>query len=316
MLRLINIYFIFGLLFNFTFFTSPLLAAEKTTGNTIQDPFARGVIKPPQYSTNLDREKSLNGRLDDVRALADFRYYRILGIYQNEQSALKDVIEISWPEKVDVSSNNAFYVSLGTFPEKKLAQQAGRDFIATFINNLNHRVIIRGSKDSTFGFADRENNNKKRSPEKKLAYELEYGPFNNSEFARANCFFLRNQISQYSLDCALINKRLVHKEERMKDIASSATIGLSQAGLMALKDSPLAFNQKDLLSTVLTVYEGENLGTSDFFIVNINQYGIYVASKFDESLLIPAVTIPVNLQNIPAGGPTPALPAAPPAKTN
>ena len=172
MLRLINIYFIFGLLFNFTFFTSPLLAAEKTTGNTIQDPFARGVIKPPQYSTNLDREKSLNGRLDDVRSLADFRYYRILGIYQNEQSALKDVIEISWPEKVDVSSNNAFYVSLGTFPEKKLAQQAGRDFIATFINNLNHRVIIRGSKDSTFGFADRENNNKKRSPEKKLAYEL------------------------------------------------------------------------------------------------------------------------------------------------
>ena len=85
---------------------------------------------------------------------------------------------------------------------------------------------------------------------------------------------------------------------------------------MALKDSPLAFNQKDLLSTVLTVYEGENLGTSDFFIVNINQYGIYVASKFDESLLIPAVTIPVNLQNIPAGAPTPALPAAAPSKTN
>ena len=316
MLRLINIYFIFGLLFNFTFFTSPLLAAEKTTGNTIQDPCARGVIKPPQYSTNLDREKSLNGRLDDVRALADFRYYRILGIYQNDQSSLKNVIEISWPEKVDVSSNNAFYISLGTFPEKKLAQQAGRDFIATFINNLNHRVIIRGNKESIFGFADRENNNKKRSPEKKLAYELEYGPFNNSEFARANCFFLRNQISQYSLDCALINKRLVHKEERSKDIASSATIGLSQAGLMALKDSPLAFNQKDLLSTVLTVYEGENLGTSDFFIVNINQYGIYVASKFDESLLIPAVTFPVNLQNITAGGPAPGLPAAPPAKTN
>ena len=316
MLRLLNIYFVFGLLFNFTFFNSPLLAAEKTLGNTIQDPFARGVIKPPQYSTNLDREKSLNGRLDDVRALADFRYYRILGIYQNEQSALKDVIEISWPEKVDVSSNNAFYISLGTFYEKKLAQQAGRDFIATFINNLNHRVIIRGNKDSTFGFADRENNNKKRSPEKKLAYELEYGPFNNLEFARANCFFLRNQISQYSLDCALINKRLVHKEERIKDIASSATIGLSQAGLMALKDSPLAFNQKDLLSTVLTVYEGENLGTSDFFIVNINQYGIYVASKFDESLLIPSVTFPVNMQNITAGGPAPGLPAAAPSKTN
>lgn len=316
MLRVINKYFIFVLLFNFTFFNSPLLAAEKTLGNTIQDPFARGVIKPPQYSTNLDREKSLNGRLDDVRALDDFRYYRILGIYQNEQSSLKNVIEISWPEKVDVSSNNAFYISLGTFYEKKLAQQAGRDFIATFINNLNHRVIIRGNKDSTFGFADRENNNKKRSPEKKLAYELEYGPFNNLEFARANCFFLRNQISQYSLDCALINKRLVHKEERIKDIASSATIGLSQAGLMALKDSPLAFNQKDLLSTVLTVYEGENLGTSDFFIVNINQYGIYVASKFDESLLIPAVTFPVNMQNITAGGPAPGLPAAAPSKTN
>ncbi|GDX55503.1 hypothetical protein LBMAG29_08130 [Methylophilaceae bacterium] len=316
MLRLLNIYFVFGLIFNFTFFTSPLLAAEKTLGNTIQDPFARGVIKPPQYSTNLDREKSLNGRLDDVRALDDFRYYRILGIYQNEQSSLKNVIEISWPEKVDVSSNNAFYISLGTFYEKKLAQQAGRDFIATFINNLNRRVIIRGNKDSTFGFADRENNNKKRSPEKKLAYELEYGPFNNLEFARANCFFLRNQISQYSLDCALINKRLVHKEERIKDIASSATIGLSQAGLMALKDSPLAFNQKDLLSTVLTVYEGENLGTSDFFIVNINQYGIYVASKFDESLLIPAVTFPVNMQNVTAGGPSPGLPAAAPSKTN
>ena len=316
MLRLLNIYFVFGLLFSFTFFTSPLLAAEKTLGNTIQDPFARGVIKPPQYSTNLDREKSLNGRLDDVRSLADFRYYRILGIYQNEQSALKDVIEISWPEKVDVSSNNAFYISLGTFYEKKLAQQAGRDFIATFINNLNHHVIIRGNKDSTFGFADRENNNKKRSPEKKLAYELEYGPFNNLEFARASCFFLRNQLSQYSLDCALINKRLVHKEERIKDIASSATIGLSQAGLMALKDSPLAFNQKDLLSTVLTVYEGENLGTSDFFIVNINQYGIYVASKFDESLLIPSVTFPVNLQNITAGGLAPGLPAAAPSKTN
>jgi hypothetical protein len=98
----------------------------------------------------------------------------------------------------------------------------------------------------------------------------------------------------------------------MQDTANSASLGLSQAGLLALKDSSLAFNKQVLMATSATVYEGEMLGPPDFFIVNINQYGVYLASKFDEVMLIPAVTFPVNTgESLPASAP--GAPATPPS---
>lgn len=300
-----------------------IAAEKKEINNAIQDPFARGVLKPPQYGSNLDRTKSSNGRLDDIRSLNDLRYYRVLGIYENTDPSMHDVIEINASEK-EGASYHAFYIALGSSSEKKLAQQLSKDFINTLTINLNRSVIIKASKDSLQGFADREVNNKKKAPEKDIKYEVEYGPFNSPELASATCYFLKSKTNQFPLECDAIKKRLVYKSEKTKEMTGSATVGLSQTGLTAMKDPALAFSQKDLLDTVLTVYEGETLSAPDFFIVKINQYGIYLANKFDEVMLIPAVTFPVNNPNIsspatnlPAGAPSSNSPGNPvPIKTN
>ena len=272
----------------------PAIEIKEIT-NTIQDPFSRGVLKPPKYGSNLDRGKTSNGRLDDIRSLNDPRYYRVIGIYENEAISSKDIIEINAAEKNDVSYN-AFYIDLGNFSDKKVAQQLGKDFISMLSVNLNHKVIIKVSKDTSQDI-NADPKMQKKVATKKMQYEVEYGPFNNPELATATCYFLKSKTDQFPLMCNAIKKRLVNKRELMTNTAGSATVALSQAGLVALKDPVLDFKQKDLADTALTVYEGENLAGDNFFIVKINQYGIYLASKFDETMLIPAVTFPVNISD-------------------
>lgn len=309
----INIYIFMMFSSSLLFSTNIFAEQKKDSVDTLQDPFSRGILKPPQYGSSLDRLKGKNGRMDDFRALDDFRYYRVLGIYENESKPFSDAIEINTSEK-NAASYNAYYISLGTFFEKPLAQQTSRDFIATFNMHLNRRAIIIANKSNPRAFADRDVKNKKRSVEDKLTYEVEYGPFNNLDLATATCYFLKSRTNQFSLNCDLIHKRLKHKVETIQDTANSASLGLSQAGLLALKDSSLAFNKQVLMSTSATVYEGEMLGPPDFFIVNINQYGVYLASKFDEVMLIPAVTFPVNTgESLPASAP--GAPATPPSNS-
>ena len=306
---------VFCCLFNISIFS----AEKEDVVNTIQNPFARGILKPPQYGSILDRENSSNRRMDDIRALDDFRYYRTLAIYENDRKSIGDVIQINASEKAD-NSYNAFYIILGKFTDKKSAQQASRDFISALRSNLNHRVTIKECKGILSTYSSSAcNNNKKTSAEKVISYVVEYGPFSHSDLATATCYFLAGRTNQFILDCDLINKRLVYKDEITKELVASATVGLSQPGLIALRDSPLAFNQKDLIATSLAVYEGEMLGPPGFFIVDINQYGIYLASKFNENMLIPAVTFPVNNPIVapiasPAGT-APPTPLPTPAKT-
>ena len=250
----INIYIFIMFSSLFLFSTDIFAEQKKDSVDTLQDPFSRGILKPPQYGSSLDRIKSKNGRMDDFRALDDFRYYRVLGIYENESKPFSDAIEVNTSEK-NAASYNAYYISLGTFFEKTLAQQT-----------------------------------------------------------TATCYFLKSRTNQFPLNCDVIHKRLKHKVETMQDTANSASLGLSQAGLLALKDSSLAFNKQVLMATSATVYEGEMLGPPDFFIVNINQYGVYLASKFDEVMLIPAVTFPVNTgESLPASAP--GAPATPPSNS-
>lgn len=297
----------------------PAIETKEIT-NTIQDPFSRGILKPPKYGSNLDRSRTSNGRLDDIRSLNDPRYYRVLGIYENEAISISDIIEINVAEKND-ASYNAFYITLGNFSDKKAAQQLSKDFISVLSVNLNRKVIIKVSKDTSQDINADVSAQKKTAVKKMQFYEVEYGPFNNPELATATCYFLKSKTDQFPLMCDALKKRLVNQRELTKVTAGSATVGLSQAGLIALKDPLLDFKQKDLADTALTVYEGENLGGENFFVVKINQYGIYLASKFDEAMLIPAVTFPVNIsdpvmnsQNGLAGTApknTPASPALP-----
>ena len=73
----------------FLFSTNIFAEQKKDSVDTLQDPFSRGILKPPQYGSSLDRLKGKNGRMDDFRALDDFRYYRVLGIYENESKPFR-----------------------------------------------------------------------------------------------------------------------------------------------------------------------------------------------------------------------------------
>jgi hypothetical protein len=49
--------------------------------NALQDPFAKGLKHSPQYGTLDSANYSVYSRPDDLRALKDARYYRVVSIF-------------------------------------------------------------------------------------------------------------------------------------------------------------------------------------------------------------------------------------------
>ena len=59
----------------------------------------------------------------------------------------------------------------------------------------------------------------------------------------------------------------------------------------------MGFEKKSLAEYAWNVREGEPLGPKNFYVVNINKYGVYLASPFGEVTLIPSSTLPINIES-------------------
>jgi hypothetical protein len=123
---------------------------------------------------------------------------------------------------------------------------------------------------------------------------VEYGPYNTQELAKAACYFIGEVTKNTNQNCDSITKHRTNKDFESNN--NGASIGLSQAGIREYMNIDMGFNGKSLSDYAWPVKEGEPLGPKNFYIVNINKYGIYLASSYGELALIPSSTLPINIE--------------------
>lgn len=273
-------------------FVQITFAAEKSdvqdnSNLSIRDPFSRGLVRSPKYGSISSDRLSEYSRNDDLRSLSDIRYYRILGLFVNQTDSNKNFISDLGPIKPGINPNG-YYISLGSFNSLNLSKQSALDFLslqASFVNRIVSQHMA--------------------TKNKRMNYQLQYGPFASLEFAKSSCLFLKSNSKQIDLDCENIIKRpMVDKEKSLP--MNSASIGLSQAALVDYAQSAMSFDLNSIAETSVIVKEGERLGPQGFHIVRINHLGIYLASESGDIALIPPSTLPINLNiktDIPSQAP-------------
>ena len=256
-------------------------AAEKSdvqdsSNLSIQDPFSRGLVRSPKYGSINSDGLSEYSRSDDLRSLSDIRYYRVLGLFVNQADSNKNFISDLGPIKPGINPNG-YYISLGSFNSLNLSKQSALDFLslqASFVNRIVSQHMA--------------------TKNKRMNYQLQYGPFASLEFAKSSCLFLKSNSKQIDLDCENIIKRPMADKEKSLPM-NSASVGLSQAALVEYAQSAMSFDLNSIAEASVIVKEGERLGPQGFYVVRINALGIYLASESGDKALIPPSTLPINL---------------------
>jgi len=256
-------------------------AAEKSdvqdsSNLSIQDPFSRGLVRSPKYGSINSDGLSEYSRSDDLRSLSDIRYYRVLGLFVNQADSNKNFISDLGPIKPGINPNG-YYISLGSFNSLNLSKQSALDFLslqASFVNRIVSQHMA--------------------TKNKRMNYQLQYGPFASLEFAKSSCLFLKSNSKQIDLDCENIIKRPMADKEKSLPM-NSASIGLSQAALVEYAQSAMNYDLNSIAEASVLVKEGERLGPQGFYVVRINALGIYLASESGDKALIPPSTLPINL---------------------
>lgn len=247
--------------------------------NALQDPFARGLKHSPQYGTLDSTNYSVYSRPDDLRALKDARYYRVVSIFDkrsDEYATRNQAISV-----ITLSSqgdHNGFFFDLSVAFSEKEAKQQAKDFLFNYSDFINRSVLIRKQTDNN-----------------KPIFIVEYGPYKTQELAKAACYFMGEVIKNTNQNCESITKHRTNKDFESNN--NGASIGLSQAGIREYMNIDMGFNGKSLSDYAWSVKEGEPLGPKNFYIVNINKYGIYLASSYGEVALIPSSTLPINIES-------------------
>jgi hypothetical protein len=271
-----KIIFLSILLINLMFFISAGAEEMKKNQNgesNLKDPFSRGIKRSPEFGYVNERPEGHLSRQDDLRALSDFRYYRVMGISENEKQQ-DNFIDINDTKKIN--GPQAYYIELESFKEASKAKQYILDFQYSFKSNIRGYLI-----------------NRKIIKDKKSLFSVEIGPFQNQYVAQANCSFIKSYIASASLQCENFSKYTVSKNEK-KLMPNSASLGLSQFALEDLNARNLGFDVQDLTEASLEVNEGEALGPYGFYIIQITKKGIYLASMYGELAEIPGITFPIN----------------------
>ena len=256
-------------------------AAEKSdvqdsSNLSIQDPFSRGLVRSPKYGSINSDGLSEYSRSDDLRSLSDIRYYRVLGLFVNQADSNKNFISDLGPIKPGINPNG-YYISLGSFNSLNLSKQSALDFLslqASFVNRIVSQHMA--------------------TKNKRMNYQLQYGPFASLEFAKSSCLFLKSNSKQIDLDCENIIKRPMADKEKSLPM-NSASIGLSQAALVEYAQSAMNYDLNSIAEASVLVKEWERLGPQGFYVVRINALGIYLASESGDKALIPPSTLPINL---------------------
>lgn len=246
--------------------------------SALQDPFAKGLKHSPQYGTLDSANYSVYSRPDDLRALKDARYYRVVSIFdkRSDEYASKNQ-SISLVTSNTQGDHNGFFFDLSAAFSEKDARQQAKDFLFNYSDFINRSVLIRKQTDNG-----------------KPIFMVEYGPYKTQELAKAACHFMGEITKNTNQNCESITKHRTNKDFESNN--NGASIGLSQAGIREYMNIDMGFNGKSLSDYAWPVKEGEPLGPKNFYIVNINKYGIYLASSYGEVALIPSSTLPINIE--------------------
>ena len=246
--------------------------------NALQDPFAKGLKHSPQYGTLDSANYSVYSRPDDLRALKDARYYRVVSIFdkRSDEYASKNQ-SISLVTSNAQGDHNGFFFDLSAAFSEKDARQQAKDFLFNYSDFINRSVSIRKQTDNN-----------------KPIFMVEYGPYKTQELAKAACYFMGEITKNTNQNCESITKHRTNKDFESNN--NGASIGLSQAGIREYMNIDMGFNGKSLSDYAWPVKEGEPLGPKNFYIVNINKYGIYLGSSYGEVALIPSSTLPINIE--------------------
>jgi len=262
-------------------FAQITFAAEKSdvqesSNISIQDPFSRGLVRSPRYGSINNDGLSEYSRGDDLRSLSDIRYYRILGLFVNQANSNLNSISDFGTIKPGINPNG-YYISLGSYSSPNLSKQSALDFLALQAPFVN-RIVSQHAMTKN----------------KRINYQLQYGPFVSLELAKSSCLFLKSNSKQIDLDCESITKRPMADKEKSLPI-NSASVGLSQAALVEYAQNAMSFDLNSIAEASVIVKEGERLGPQGFYVVRINPLGIYLASESGDKALIPPSTLPINL---------------------
>jgi hypothetical protein len=265
----------------FVIFAQVTFAAEKlnvqdSSNASIQDPFSRGLVRSPKYGSINSDGLSEFSRNDDLRSLSDIRYYRILGLFVAQADLNNNFISDLRSSKPGINPNG-YYISLGSYRSLNLSKQYALDFLssqASFVNRIVSQHTVNKNK--------------------RMNYQLQYGPFTSLELAKSSCLFLKLNSKQIDLDCETIIKRPMADKEKSLPM-NSASIGLSQAALVEYAQSAMNYDLNSIAEASVLVKEGERLGPQGFYIVRINHLGIYLASESGDKALVPPSTLPINL---------------------
>jgi hypothetical protein len=240
---------------------------------SLKDPFSRGIKRSPEFGFVNERPDQNAGRLDDLRSLSDFRYYRVMGISENEKQKDK-VLEINDTKKIH--GPQAYYIELESFKDASKAKQYILDFQYSFRSNIRGYLI-----------------NRKIIKDKKPSFSVEIGPFQNQFVAQAHCSFIKSYSFNAGMQCDNFQKFTVSQDEK-KLTTNSASLGLSQFALEDINSRNLGFDSQDLAEASIEVYEGEALGPYGFYVIEITKKGISLASMYGELAEIPGITLPIN----------------------
>jgi hypothetical protein len=257
----------------FVFANAEEIKKPQIPETSLKDPFSRGIKRSPEYGFVNERPDQNSSRLDDLRALSDFRYYRVMGISENEKQKNK-VIEINDNKKLH--GPQAYYIELESFKDASKAKQYILDFQYSFTSNIKGYLI-----------------NRKIIKDKKPSFSVEIGPFQNQYVAQAHCSFIKSYTANAAMQCEAFSKFTVSQQEK-KLTPNSASLGLSQFALEDISSRNLGFDMQDLAEASIEVSEGEALGPYGFYIIEITKKGISLASVYGELAEIPGITLPIN----------------------
>ncbi len=249
----------------------------------IDDPFSRDIKREADDITgninfddqNLridvpeDTGKALLGR-ESIAAAAASRF-RILGLAVTKK-VNNNEIYVSNSDEVAVGSKPLLnYLRIGHHPDIDTARQQAINLKSSYGDYLDASFVIRNREGGS---------------------DLDIGPFATIPHAERYCDMLLEITFGLVGDCYAI--QTYPKAEDTNSFTSKAMIKFSPDAIQQVIGNPAVFNLPETASQILTVSEGDSLGTGSTLVTKIIPSGIIIVDEVGNLAKLPLTYIPEN----------------------
>ncbi len=249
----------------------------------IDDPFSRDIKREADDITgninfddqNLridapeDTGKDLLGR-ESIAAAAASRF-RILGLAVTKKDN-NNAIYISNTDEIAVGSKPLLnYLRIGHHPDIDTAKQQAINLKSSYGDYLDASFVIRTREGGT---------------------DLDIGPFATIPHAERYCDMLLEITFGLVGDCYAV--QTYPKDEDTKSFTSKAMIKFSPDAIQEVIGNATIFNLPETANQILTVSEGDSLGTGSTLVTKIIPSGIIIVDEVGSLAKLPLTYIPEN----------------------